>query len=503
MVAKWSARGDGPSKNDVRLGATGVGGFTVTEAFALSPKYYNINTIPWYAVNIKPITSGSPFSNHRIVYYEIPAKNSTVFLDLSDIVTNFNFFPNDGTVSSLALSAAPRYLNGDDANGSGIGMTPNSFQFTIENGYYEGQILRIMVLDVHPKNYSTLVPNALSRYTNYFVNPNISTDRAIKKDNIVMAAEKWSGAYTPTYSGWPLAAPGVNETSAFIDQRPWPMPGNAKKEPLNINPSTSALTVAAIDNAIKFAFDQYNRSQNQFWSDTLRGGYTPVYAAAYGNGSHGVVSNSLGQLGDQDGIGAFRITPWRTITLQWKGDGRYNQTYGRGCWYEIARENLVSRKTRAYSGSGDISNINQSNPSGVNTAITPISTMDDENSPTYRFAYSFYNPTGLGSLIFTWDGPGNITLNQTESGFFENSATLVIGRITVPEQIGIDNYIEVRYKIIAIDTRTNISTILSDEVRTSSGPAISFVPETQYNLSPNQTLSIEASVIIRKNTTTL
>jgi hypothetical protein len=506
MVAKWSARGDGPNSrfDQTRLGATGVGGFTVTEAFALSPKYYNINTIPWYAVNVIPSTGGGNGS-HRIIYYEIPAKNSTIFLDLRDIKTNFAFFPAVSN-ADISFQTTSRYLNGDDVNGNGtgVGVLPNSFQFTIEDGYYEGQILRIMVLDVHPKNYSTLVPNAISRYTNYFVNPTVvSSPSVIKKDNIVMAAEKWSGtSSSPNYSGWPLSFPGNNETSAFNDQRPWPMPGNAKKEPLNITPSTSVVSASAIDTAIRGAFDQYNRSQNQWWSDILRGSYVETYSAQSDNGSHGVVSNSLGQLGDTDGIGAFRITPWRTITLQWKRDGQYTQSYGRGCWYEIARENLVSRKTRVYSGSGSISNINQSNPNGVNTAIIPIYTMDDANSPTYRFAYSFYNPTGLGSLIFSWDGSGNISLNQTESGFFENSASLVGCRITVPEQSGI-NYIEVRYKVTAIDTRTNISKMLADEVRTSIGPAISYTAETQYNTSPNQTLSIEASVIIRKDTTTL
>lgn len=499
MVARWSARGDGPSKNnDSRLGATGVGGFTVTEAFALKTKYYDVNTLPWYAVQVTPTTSGNTIS-HRILYYEIPAKHSTVFLDLSAQRNNFRFFPNvnNGTLSSSVSTA---YLNGFNLNGqdiTGIGVLPNSVQFTIEDGYYDGQILRIMVLDVNPFNYSVLVPNAISRYTDYnTIPPALSLLKIVEKDNIVMAAEKWNGTTsTPSVASWPLSSPGVNQTNEFNDQRPWPMPGNAKTSSLIASGLPTSLTTAAIDAAIQNAFVQYNNGQNNYWTTNSTGNYNSNGPSNYLlNGSHGVVVDSLGQMGEKAGIGAFKITPWRSITLQWAGDG---------CWYEIARENLVSRKTRAYSGSGLISDLWSANQNDNQNSITPNYTMAEYNPSTRRFAYSFYNPTGLGSLTLRWDGSGSINLNQTESGFIESSASIISSQslLTVPEQIGLDNYMEVKWKVILTDTRTNISSILADETRTSNGPAITYNPTTFYNYSSWLTLSLEASVIVRKNTT--
>lgn len=505
MVAKWSSRGDGRSKNDdVRLGTTGVGGFTVTEAFALTPKYYDINTLPWYAVQVTPQSGGNTVS-HRILYYEIPAKHSTVFLDLSDQRNNFRFFPNINN-ATLSDGTPTAYLNGFGPSGSSVvspGMLANSTQFTIEDGYYEGQILRIMVLDVHLYNYSVLVPNAISRYTDYNTTPTpILVPKIVEKDNIVMAAEKWNGtSTTPSAASWPLSSPGGLETSQFTDQRPWPMPGNAKTAPLNIFPGTSAVTTLAIDAAIQNAINQYNTGQNTYWTDNSTGNYNPegpLYQSL--NGSHGVVVNSLGQMGEKAGIGAFKITPWRSITLQWHGDSYAGR---KGCWYEIARENLVSRKTRAYSGSGTIQDLYLANQANNLNSITPNYTMMDIDRPTRRFSYSFYNPTGLGSLSLRWDGSGSINLNQTESGFIESSATIISSgsQITVPEQIGLDNYIEVRWKVISTDTRTNISQVLTDDVRTSTGPAIVYNPTTIYLFANWISISVEASVIIRKNTT--
>ena len=504
MVAKWSARGDGPSKTG-RVDTTGVGGFTVNEAFALSPKYYDINTIPWYAVNVRPTTGGG-LSSQRIIYYEIPAKNSTVFMDLSGIKINLPFFPNTGSATPFSTSGN-RYLNGDDVNGygTGIGVLPNSIQFTLEDGYYEGQILRIMVLDVHPKNYTTLVPNAISRYSDYYVNPtSITSPTIIKKDNIVMAAEKYSGGITNTVSSWPLVSPGTNDTNPFNDQRPWPMPLNSRPAPLGLFPVTqSPVTNATIDSAIVNAITQYNTSQNTWWTTGSIGQYESLYTLNSINGSHGVVTNSLAVTGDQTGIGAFRITPWRTITLQWNGDGQ-SQSFGRGCWYEIARENLVSRKTRVYSGSGSISSINFINQDQVNNSITPQSTMGDFDLTTHKIMYSFYNPTGEGVLTLRGDSPSIKTVTNTESGFVEFSASMLttLSGISVPAIEGTDNLIEVRCKVISTNSVTNISSILLDTTQTSNGPAITYIfPQNYTAYVPNETLSVEASVIIKRNIT--
>jgi hypothetical protein len=507
VVAKWSSLGDGPSKNLIG-GRPNVGGFTINNTFALLPKYYDINTLPWYAVNIIATYNGQSSTNtsayHRIVYHEIPATSSTVFLDLTKPKTSLPIFGFSGS-TTLQISSTPTYLSGQIAGGSvPINPLTNSQQFTIEDGYYEGQILRIMILDVDPRNYSVLVPNAITRYTSYYAIPSaISVSSIIRKDNIAMAAEKFNGLAAGGGVSWPLPSPGVNGTeNAFTNQRPWPMPGNAKQAPLGITPATTAATTIGIDAAINNAINQYNIIQNQSWTSISYGAYDPDTTT--GNGSHGVIASSFVQngqatLGDMQGIGAFKITPWRSITLQWHGDDQSGaEDFGRGCWYEIARENLVSRKLRAYSGSGELSDIYSDDSNGQN--LTPDFTMGTNlEYPSQRIAYSFYNPTGEGTMQILQGGSIVKQITQSESGFIAYANNFVV-TISMNAVGGTDNSLEARCKVISTDIMTaNTSTILKDVVVTTGGTAINLTTSPGINYGNKLAYSIEGSAIIKRN----
>jgi hypothetical protein len=310
-----------------------------------------------------------------------------------------------------------------------------------------------------------------------------------------MAAEKYSG--TGVGSSWPLPSPGANGTNVFGDQKPWPMPGNARSNPLGISAVPSALTTSAIDTAIQSAFTQYNNIQNQLWTSSSTGGYDPDVTD--GNGSHGVVANTLGQVGNMDGIGAFKIIPWRSITLQWHGDDSTGpNNYGRGCWYEIARENLVSRKFRAYSGSGELTDRWSDDNDGQ--TITPDFTMGTtlENA-TMRTAYSFYNPTGEGTMTIVSGTTVIKTITQTESGFIQFASNFYV-TITMNAVGGTDNSLEARCKVISTDVMTaNTSTILKDVVITTGGTAIGLSTSPNINYADKLTYSIEGSAIIKRN----
>jgi hypothetical protein len=318
-----------------------------------------------------------------------------------------------------------------------------------------------------------------------------------------MAAEKFNGLAAGGGVSWPLPGAGVNGTeNGFTNQRPWPMPGNAKQAPLGITPATLSTTTPAIDAAINNAINQYNIIQNQSWTSISYGGYDPDITNS--NGAHGVIAssfvqNSQAEAGDMQGIGAFKITPWRSITLQWHGDdGSGANDYGRGCWYEIARENLVSRKLRAYSGSGELGDIYSDDNDGQN--LTPDFTMGTnlENS-SQRIAYSFYNPTGEGTMQILSAGSLVKTITQTESGFISYANNFVV-TITMNAVGGTDNSLEARCKVISTDVMTaNTSTILKDVVITTGGTAISLSTTPGVLYANKLTYSIEGSAIIKRN----
>jgi hypothetical protein len=509
MVAKWSANGDS-SNDSPRLGSTniGVGGFTINETFALSPAYHTLDTLPWYGVAVVATEEGQAptyANSHRIIYYEIPARKSTVFLDLSAPKSSIYIWGN-GFADQWNSGVTPTYLDGFIPSAGSMPIIPreNSNQFTIEDGYYDGQILRIMVLDVHPRNYSVLVPNAIERYESYGPSspgasrPTLSqVGRLIRKDNIVMAAEKYSETPTPS-SGWPLSSP-LPTNNNFSIQDPWPIPANSRFDASFgiITPGmSSTIGAAQIDTAIRKGIADYNALNNRYWTSRSLGDYEPDNPGV--NGSHGVILDTLDSTNDKPGIGAFRITPWRSITLQWMSDNF--QGYGRGCWYEIARENLVSRKARAYSGSGNL-DIAGDDEIGL---IVPASTIQrtNGNSTSYKVEYSFYNPTGNGSMTISHNAGSPKIVNLTESGFIDGSVSTISSfgsNIYVPGLIGLDNLIEARWKFTLTDNRTNVSTIAYSNSVTSNGPALTFTLPSNISIQSWQTLSIEASVIVRKN----
>jgi hypothetical protein len=485
VVAKWSATSDGLTKNVPSR--SGVGGFTVTDTFALQPAYYNINTIPVYVANWRMLEIPFAYA-HQIIYHRIPSRNSTAFIDLNSPMLSFPWYTNLPIGAYSVQGPGGAYLNGRlVGSGTTLPQKPNSHQFTIENGYYDGQILRLMFLDVHPFNESVLVPNCLPQSSSPTTSDTIYS--LTRTDNIVLAAEKYSSSggaswplVTPTGSGW--------NVNAF---RPWPHPLNTNVPTTTITPGTpSVLSNTVIDAAITNAITQYNNQNNQFWTSASN-----ITYEAYTSPFNGAFSD----IQESSGIGAFRITPWRSITLQWKWDKEDFDGTTSGAWYEIARENLVPRKMRIYAGSGDPENSDAYYVSMLNDDL-----IGDSRIPaSIPFTYSFYNPTGESTMqIFS--GISLVkTVTNTESGILPSLTNWKVV-ITTPGITGnADNVIEAKCKITEFNSSNRYSSsILRNLTEFSVGPAITLDTSlpTAGNINSvfTSTYAIECSAIIKRNT---
>ena len=490
VVAKWSSAGDGLSKND--SSRSRIGGFTVTDAFALEPAYYNINTIPWYAANY--LLDAAPSYAHQIIYHEIPSKNSTAFIDLS---MPMNPFPHY-TTSSIGgynsfyqpTAGGGAYLSGRiPSNGGQQSVRPNSHQFTIENGYYDGQILRLMFLDVNGYNESVLVPNRLPKSS---ANPAsvVPASSLSFIDNIVLAAEKYSSANSTSIAGWPLS--NVSTSGGFNQffYRPWPQPLNSPFPITTITPAMGTVNSANVDTAIINAINQYNTQNNVYWTNNATLSYDP-YSVPY-NGSFADVYGT-------PGLGAFRITPWRSITLQWKFDNNDNDTTTYGAWYEIARENLVPRKMRIYSGSGL-----EEDSLGYNVGLGGDALISAPfKYPTVPVSYSFYNPTGEATMQILSNGSAVKNIQMTESGQITNQTPNFKVTVQAPyTYLGTNNKVELKCKITEYNSANRYSgTVIRNLTVLSTTGATSIDTGATISPSVNSTYAIECSAIIEKQST--
>lgn len=292
----------GPTANSVKVaswrsigeyGYTGnvdYGNLRADSTFAMQPATYTLNTLPIKITNIRATVPPFTYRWWKRTWFEIPSRNSTIFLDLTDPYSSY--INNTGNWVNVGVGYGI-YLNGDYVNTttSSSSLPPggfwvgnysswNQYGFTVEDGHYDGQILRIMVTDVAVANQSLLESNGvpIAGSVGGYVT---SLASYTVKDKLILAADPIS-SYTAGNSAYPLPY-GYSGT--------W-----------------------------------YNSNQ---WSSGASSG---IYAS-----------------GSPTGYGMFRILPYRSLTLQWKFD--YDATYPtnlytKGAWYEIGRENLVQRQSR-------------------------------------------------------------------------------------------------------------------------------------------------------------
>jgi len=303
-VASWRSIGE--------YGYTGnvdYGNFRADSTFAMQPASYTLDTIPVNYTNVAVVGTFSSYTYKR-TWFVIPSNVSTVFLDLSSPLTRGNSYINSaGNWVNVPFNYGV-YLDGSYVN-TVTGLftsTPGGFYvgsrnyqqygFTVDDGHYDGQILRIMVTDVASFNSLSLESTWLPFLGGPGGAVSLSSAYLNLKDRLVLAADPLFGVPTNT-------------------------------EPMNVSGGGSRTTSNPSVNPLPFG---YSTSPQWYSSTNWSSGSTS-----------GVYANTT-----PAGIGMFRILPWRSITLQWKFDYIPNNatTSGNGAWYEIGRENLVPRLTR-------------------------------------------------------------------------------------------------------------------------------------------------------------
>ena len=332
--AIWKTYGD----YDTSYNSYGV--FKVIDTFAMDSASYSFNTLPTEVTNIVQ----NAYTNYKRIWYIIPSSTSTVFLDLSEPKTNPPAFSVAGQLISLVGDYWFNYVNSPPPGT--FGTSPNIWYdssnagnysnagFKVQDGNYEGQILRLMVTNVNSNNYAHIESNNL---------PSVNTggvyDISSVTDNLCLSSE-------PLFQPGGVVGANVSHVDTTTGKKTWPMPYgmNYNVSTFSTLPLPNTLATNAT-NTTAGSVGNANAVKQNANNDAFSGIWTDIDVHNY--------NTQLLQ-----GYGVFRILPWYSITLQWHFDSTLTVNGNSpGCWYEIARERLQPRQNRAYdtfnsSGSG-------------------------------------------------------------------------------------------------------------------------------------------------------
>jgi hypothetical protein len=333
-VAKFAARGEAGYSTNV-----GYASLTAEQTFSTRPRNLTIQDL---TPRLTTAAIGTQPNLLLATVWEIPTNSSLIFLNLESYRTNMTFWEGSITVASPGQWVGriagqggffPFTLDGtqwqNPTTPTFASNNPYSIGYTLEDGHFDGQTLKLIILGAFDQNIGAILPGkpiSNGSLPQGFANMEVS-------DTVIMSPEPLltnntasnnmqSGIGSPTYTGLsPLTRTGTNEAYPVpfgIESIPSPIP-----QPLGLPASYDKSIMDSTFNQLVLSL---NLDFNQLWTN-----------------------NALSGLFSGTGFGTFYTLPYRAIEFVWRFDSN-NGTSGK--WFEIGRENLVRPQTRNWSLNG-------------------------------------------------------------------------------------------------------------------------------------------------------